>query len=115
MTAPPASLRIDKWLWFTRLCKTRTEAADLAQTRRLRIDGKVVEKAAQPVRPGAIISFARGDRLVVIRVLDLPARRGPATVARLFYETLSEDLSYTDKAAMPETNAVHDELLNTTR
>jgi ribosome-associated heat shock protein Hsp15 len=78
-------LRIDKFLWFARIVKTRALAQQLAQEGRLRIDGRVVDRAHAPVRPGEVLSFALRGTVRVIRVEQLPVRRGPPTEARLMY------------------------------
>lgn len=53
------------------------------------MDGRVVEKASTVVRPGAVLSFARGDRLIVVRVEGLAERRGPYAQARQLYADLA--------------------------
>jgi ribosome-associated heat shock protein Hsp15 len=84
-----ATQRLDKWLWFARFAKTRTLAATIAVEGRLRLNGTIVAKAAQPVRVGDVLTFALGQRVKVVRVLALGARRGPPAEARLLYDDLS--------------------------
>ena len=82
--------RIDKFLWFARIVKTRALAQQLAQEGRLRIDGRVVDRAHAPVRPGDVLSFAlRGD-VRVLRIEQLPKRRGPPAEARQMYSEIAE-------------------------
>jgi ribosome-associated heat shock protein Hsp15 len=83
------TLRLDKFLWFARLAKTRQLAQQLAEQGRLRIGGRVIDRAHAPVRVGDVLSFALHGRVRVIRVVALPARRGPPADARLCYEDLS--------------------------
>lgn len=83
------SLRLDKFLWYIRLAKTRSLAQALAEQGRLRIDGRVIDRAHAAVKVGDILSFALHGRVRVIRVLALPARRGPPAEARLCYDDLS--------------------------
>lgn len=82
-------LRLDKWLWHARFFKTRSLAARFIEGARLRIDGRVIDKAAAAVVPGATLTFALHDRIRVVRVVALGTRRGPATEARGLYEDLS--------------------------
>ena len=84
-----AALRLDKWLWFSRLAKTRSEARVLCESRRLRIDGRVVERASAQVRAGHVLSFPLHERVVVVRVETLAERRGPFEQARLMYTDLA--------------------------
>jgi ribosome-associated heat shock protein Hsp15 len=82
-------IRLDKWLWFARLARSRAQAAQLCQARRLRLDGRLIAKPAAAVRPGAVLSFAQDDAVRVLRVEAVGARRGPATEARALYTDLS--------------------------
>jgi ribosome-associated heat shock protein Hsp15 len=84
-------MRLDRFLFFIRLLKTRTQAQALLQEGRTRIDGLRVEKVSETVRVGATITFSLRDRVRVIRVLALPLRRGPAPEARACYEELGVD------------------------
>lgn len=91
MTAD-AALRLDKFLWFARLAKTRTFAQMVAEQGRVRIDGRIVDRAHAPVRVGNVLSFPLHDRVRVIRIEALPTRRGPAPEARACYSDLSPDV-----------------------
>ena len=82
-------MRIDKFLWFARLAKTRSFAQDVAAARHLRIDGRVIDKPAACVRVGDTLTFPLHGRIRVIRVESLPPRRGPAPEARACYTDLS--------------------------
>ncbi len=84
-----ATMRIDRFLWFVRLAKTRSFAQDVAAARRLRIDGRVIDRAHAPVRVGDTLTFPLHGRIRVIRVEALPMRRGPAPEARACYVDLS--------------------------
>ncbi|RVT93756.1 RNA-binding S4 domain-containing protein [Sphingomonas crocodyli] len=81
-------MRLDKYLWFVRLTKTRGLAQDIAEAGHMRIDGRVVEQAHAAVRVGNVLTFPLHDRVRVIRVEALPARRGPAPEARSCYTDL---------------------------
>ncbi|WP_326525315.1 RNA-binding S4 domain-containing protein [Sphingomonas sp.] len=83
------TMRLDKFLWFVRLAKTRGFAQEVAEARHLRIDGRVIEKAATAVRVGDTLTFPLHGRIRVIRIDVLPVRRGPAPEARACYSDLS--------------------------
>jgi ribosome-associated heat shock protein Hsp15 len=87
-----AGLRLDKWLWFARLAKSRSAAHDLCESRRLRIDGRVIERASALVRPGSVISFPRDEEIIVVRVEGICDRRESYEQARQLYSDLSESL-----------------------
>lgn len=84
-----AGLRLDKWLWFARLAKSRSDARELAESRRLRIDGRVIDRASAQVRAGCVLSFPKNGEVVVVRVESLSERRGPYEEARHLYTDLT--------------------------
>jgi ribosome-associated heat shock protein Hsp15 len=84
-------VRIDRFLFFIRLVKSRTLAQALVETGRVRIDGRRVEKSSDEVRVGSIVALPLPGRVRVLRVLSLPQRRGPAPEARSCYEELGID------------------------
>ena len=85
------SLRLDKFLWFARIVKTRSAAQLLAETGRIRISGRLVERAAAPVKVGDVLSFALRGQVRVLRVEALPVRRGPPAEARALYSELTSE------------------------
>lgn len=85
----PQSLRLDKWLWFARFCKSRALASKLCAAGRIRVSGTLVQKAHHMVRPGDVLTFPLGPHIRVVRVLRLGTRRGPAAEARTLYEDLA--------------------------
>jgi ribosome-associated heat shock protein Hsp15 len=83
------SLRLDKWLWHARFCRTRTLAAKLAAAGKVRIAGSAVFKAHHAVKPGDVLTFPQGPHIRTVKVLALGERRGPAPEARLLYDDLA--------------------------
>lgn len=79
------TLRIDKWLWFARFFKSRSLAAQVVEAGEVRMNGQVVAKVAQAVRPGDELVFPTGRRLRRVTVLALGERRGPAPEAQTLY------------------------------
>ena len=84
-------MRIDRFLFFIRLLKSRTLAQAVVDEGHVRIDGKRVEKSSEEVRVGSVIAMPLHDKVRVLRVLSLPARRGPAAEARACYQELGPD------------------------
>ena len=84
-------VRIDRFLFFIRLVKSRTLAQAVIDEGHVRIDGKRVEKPSEEVRVGSIVALPLHDQVRVLRVLELPMRRGPAAEARACYEELGID------------------------
>lgn len=84
----PNALRLDKWLWMTRFCKTRVLAQKLANKGRIRINGRVVDKPHALVRVGDVITLPLPAGVKVLKVLHLPERRGPAAEAQASYQPI---------------------------
>ena len=84
-------MRIDRYLHCVRLVRSRTRAQALIETGYVRIDGRRVEKPSEEVREGSVVAFPLNDRVRILRVLSLPARRGSPAEARLAYEELGID------------------------
>lgn len=85
----PGTQRLDKWLWFARFVKTRTLAADLVSAGKVRLNRVRIDKPAQVVRPGDVLTISISRRVQIVRVLGFAARRGPSAAARSLYEELT--------------------------
>jgi ribosome-associated heat shock protein Hsp15 len=83
--------RLDKWLWFARMARTRSAAAQLVADGYVRVNGQRVLQPAKPVRPGDVLTIALQRDVRLIRVLAAGERRGPYPEARTLYEELSGD------------------------
>jgi ribosome-associated heat shock protein Hsp15 len=81
--------RLDKWLWFARVVKSRTLAADVIGQGKVRLNRARVLKASQTVRPGDVLTIALRGRVQVLKVAAPGVRRGPPPEARQLYEELS--------------------------
>jgi ribosome-associated heat shock protein Hsp15 len=84
-------VRIDRFLFFIRLAKSRTFAQAIIDEGHVRIDGRRVEKSSEEVRAGSVIALPLQGHVRVLRVLSLPSRRGPAPEARACYEEVGID------------------------
>ena len=85
-------MRLDVFLWRARFFKARTSATEAIETQGARIerDGQVrrIDKPATPVEAGDVLSFTAPSGSKLVRILSLPARRGPPAEAALCYEPL---------------------------
>lgn len=89
MSGTGAGLRIDKWLWFARLAKTRTLAQKLAVSGRVRVNREKSASASRAVHVGDVLTVALDSGVRVLRIVALGERRGPAVEARLLYTDLA--------------------------
>jgi ribosome-associated heat shock protein Hsp15 len=84
----PPSLRIDKWLWHARFCKTRAIAQARAESGVIRLNGHRVEKRSAAVRVGDTLTIPASKDALVVKVLALGVRRGPPAEARMLFEVV---------------------------
>jgi ribosome-associated heat shock protein Hsp15 len=80
--------RLDKWLFHARFYKTRPLAQAAASKGKVRLNGRRVEKPAQTIKPGDVLTLPRGSQILVLKVLALAERRAPARQAQALYEIL---------------------------
>lgn len=86
---PQGTLRIDKWLWYARITKSRTLAQKLAVSGHVRLNKEKVGAAKTAVKPGDVLTISMPRRLLILKVLQLGTRRGPAPEAQTLYEDMS--------------------------
>ncbi len=81
---PPASLRIDKWLWAARFFKTRSLATAAIHAGHVKLNGHTV-KPARELRVGDTLDVAVGDAVWTLVVAGLNEQRRPASEAQQLY------------------------------
>ncbi|HMQ73628.1 MAG TPA: RNA-binding S4 domain-containing protein [Rubrivivax sp.] len=77
-------LRLDKWLWATRLCKTRSLAAEEIVRGRVRVGGQPV-KPAREVKAGDRVELRQQGFWRELVVQACSPVRGPAPLAQALY------------------------------
>ncbi|HUI19629.1 MAG TPA: RNA-binding S4 domain-containing protein [Methylocella sp.] len=83
--------RLDKWLWFARVAKTRSLAARLVLEGHVRLNARRIETPAKPVGPGDVLTIALERKVRVLKVLAPGTHRGGFPEASLLFEDLSPD------------------------
>ena len=78
------TLRIDRWLWCTRLFKSRSIAAEAVAGGKVHVNGRRV-KPAQALLVGDRVTITRTGFEFECEVLKLPDRRGSAPLAQACY------------------------------
>lgn len=86
---PQTTQRLDKWLWFARVVKTRTSAAALVMTGKVRVNRLRMIKPGHTVRPGDVITVTVAARVRVLKISAPGLRRGPPTEAATLYRELT--------------------------
>ncbi len=95
---PPDRVRLDKWLWAARFCKTRALAADEIGRGRVTVNEQVA-KASRELKPGDVIGLKQGPVVRTVRVKGLSHIRGPAPVAQALFEETPDSIALREKAA----------------
>ena len=88
-SADATAQRLDKWLWFARVVKTRTLAAKLVTDGNVRLNRLRIEKPSAAVRIGDVLTIAVYEHIRILKVVAPGARRGPAAEAQMLYADLT--------------------------
>lgn len=81
--------RLDKWLFFARVYKTRSLAANMVVASHIRVNKQKVVKPATFVKIGDILTIRLDKRVIIYKVLAFGKRRGPANEARELFEDMT--------------------------
>jgi ribosome-associated heat shock protein Hsp15 len=95
------ALRLDKWLWFARFAKSRSDAQKLIARGQVVQNDKPVTKTSAVVRTGDRLRIVLGPSRHAVAVTALGTRRGPAAEAQTLYVRLAppERLGWEEAAA----------------
>ncbi len=83
------TLRIDIYLYYIRIFKSRSIATKFVLTNRLRISGQVTQKPHKMISVGDVLTMTINDNIKILKVLDIPSRRGPYPESLNFYEDIT--------------------------
>ncbi len=87
-----SELRLDKWLWFARFFKSRSQATDAVAGGLVHVNGERT-KPARAVRVGDVLAITRGENQFEVTVVSLLKRRGPAPEAQAAYEETPQSIA----------------------
>lgn len=112
MTRTPAAepvkgQRLDQWLWFARITKSRTLAQALIERGKVRVNTIKVVRASHGLNAGDTITFTDGPRVRIFTVKAFGARRGPAAEAQALYEELTPAADRTKSTGANKADTSH--------
>lgn len=81
--------RIDKWLFFARILKSRTLAGKFVSGGNVRVNREKIDQPSAQIKPGDVLTISLERRILVLKILGCGHRRGPAPEAQLLYEDLT--------------------------
>jgi ribosome-associated heat shock protein Hsp15 len=87
------TVRVDKYLWATRLYKTRTLAGEACRGGKVKMDGKAV-KPSKEVKEGDIITVQTPDVVRTIQVKMLVTNRVSAKLVEGLIDDLTPQQEY---------------------
>ena len=83
------TLRLDIYLYYIRIFKSRSIATKFVLTNRLRISGQVTQKPHKMISIGDVLTMTIKDKIKILKVSDIPNRRGPYSESLNFYEDIT--------------------------
>lgn len=75
MMAEPAQERVDKWLWQTRVFKTRNQAARACRSRKITWNGQPLHKSSKILNTGDLLTIRFRACTRTVEVKGFPGRR----------------------------------------
>lgn len=86
---PGGKMRIDKWLWFSRVVKSRTGAQVLVKGGKIRLNQLKIASPSVLVTTGDVLTITLPRAVRVYEILYPGTRRGPAPEAQRLYKDLT--------------------------
>ena len=83
------NIRLDLYLFYIRIFKSRNLATKFIISNRLRISGQVTQKPHKLISIGDVLSLPIQDYVKIFKVVDIPKRRGPFSEALNYYEDIT--------------------------
>ena len=102
------SLRIDKYVWFVRLAKTRTLATELVQKNKIKLNNAPV-KPSKEVKIGDTVSIIKNNATFSYKIEDLLDRRVGAKLVADYLIDITDPLELEKFKTYQEAQSVYRE------
>ncbi|MDF3028219.1 MAG: RNA-binding domain protein [Fluviicola sp.] len=102
------SLRIDKYVWFVRLAKTRTLATEMVQKNKIKLNQNPV-KPSKEVKIGDTISIIKNNATFSYKIKDLLDRRVGAKLVADYLIDITDPLELEKFKTYREAQSVYRE------
>ena len=83
------TVRLDLYLFYIRLFKSRNLATKFISANRIRVSGQVTQKPHKLVSIDNVLTLPINDKVKIIKITDIPFRRGSFLESVLYYEDLT--------------------------
>ncbi|MCP4072458.1 MAG: RNA-binding S4 domain-containing protein [Hyphomicrobiales bacterium] len=87
------SIRLDKWLWFARVVKSRTLAQKIIRSGKIRVNREKIVNPAKLIIIEDVLTITLERRILVLKVLEYGNRRGPYVEAKKMYQDMTPVIS----------------------
>ena len=83
------TVRLDLYLFYIRLFKSRNLATKFISSNRIRVSGQVTQKPHKLVSIDNVLTLTINDKVKIIKITNIPYRRGSFLESLLYYEDLT--------------------------
>jgi ribosome-associated heat shock protein Hsp15 len=83
------SQRLDRWLFFTRVFKSRALAQSAIEAGHVSVNGQTIFKTSDQLKIGDKLVIMRENQHLWLIVRGIGIRRGPASEAQTLYDVLT--------------------------
>ena len=83
------AIRLDLFLFYIRIFKSRNLASKFINSSRLRVSDMVIQKPHKLISKNDVITFSINNRIKIIEVTDIPDRRGSYVESLNYYKDIS--------------------------
>jgi ribosome-associated heat shock protein Hsp15 len=82
-------IRIDKWLWFARVVKTRTLAQKIVRAGKIRANKQKILNPAKLVAVDDVLTITLERQILIFKIVECGSKRGPFIEAEKLYQDLT--------------------------
>jgi ribosomal 50S subunit-recycling heat shock protein len=83
-------MRLDKFLKVSRLIKRRTVANSISELGRVYVNANIAKPAKQ-LKVGDVIMIEYANKIVKVKILEIPTGNVPVQMASTLYEVLEDN------------------------
>lgn len=108
-TEQGGKVRLDKWLWYARVYKSRSIAQTEIKAGKIRVNSVKTGTPSRTVVPGDVMTITKPRQVLILKMVACGVRRGPASEAQQLYEDLTPPPPKPKDVLRPVKQAARDE------
>lgn len=106
---PTSKIRLDKWLWYARVVKSRSLAQTLIKNGKIKVNTNRVSVPSRTVIAEDVLTITLARQIKILKIIAPGTRRGPAPEAQQLYEDLTPKPEKRVPVTRPAKQAVREE------